>query len=380
MLDFVVCVSGIYVCFLTWSTLQERVTTSTYGADHQRFQFTIVLNLLQAAAASLVGFIYIRMVQRKPMLAMTKHRWRRFFQVAMLSSAASPFGYMSLRYINYPTMTLAKTCKMVPVMAMNKVLYGRHYATHKYAVVAMITMGVSAFMLCKSSAKGIDVVENSAYGLLLVLVNLAIDGAVNSTQDQVFAEDAEISGQHMMCLMNLCSCVLMSVWLLNPFNPELSNAFQFLRTHPRAMTDIGMFAVCGAMGQCFVFYTLANFGSLTLTTVTVTRKFLSILISVFYNGHSMNARQWLATAVVFAGISLDVYMKQAARRVIVHAVDDKRPVSAELRDEVDEAVAEDGPLEARDVPELVALRAGAAGSEEPAAAVRRRRVVDVAAS
>ncbi|KAJ2271139.1 UDP-galactose transporter, partial [Coemansia sp. RSA 451] len=114
MLDFVVCVGGIYVCFLTWSTLQERVTTSTYGADHQRFQFTIVLNLLQAAAASLVGFIYIRMVQRKPMLTMTKHRWRRFFQVAMLSSAASPFGYMSLRYINYPTMTLAKTCKMVP--------------------------------------------------------------------------------------------------------------------------------------------------------------------------------------------------------------------------------------------------------------------------
>ncbi|KAJ2189335.1 UDP-galactose transporter [Coemansia sp. RSA 532] len=235
-------------------------------------------------------------------------------------------------------------------------------------------------MLCKSSAKGIDVVENSAYGLLLVLVNLAIDGAVNSTQDQVFAEDPEISGQHMMCLMNLCSCVLMSLWLLNPLNPELSNAFQFLRTHPRAMTDIGMFAVCGAMGQCFVFYTLANFGSLTLTTVTVTRKFLSILISVFYNGHSMNTRQWLATSVVFAGISLDVYMKQAAKRVIVHAVDDKRPVSAELREEVDEAVAEDGPLEARDVPELVALRAGANGSEEPAAAVRRRRVVDVAAS
>ncbi|KAJ2136008.1 hypothetical protein IW136_004065 [Coemansia sp. RSA 678] len=120
--------------------------------------------------------------------------------------------------------------------------------------------------------------------------------------------------------------------------------------------------------------------SLTLTTVTVTCKFLSIPISVFYNGHLMNTHQWLATFVVLAGISLDVYMKQTAKRVVVHAVDDKRPVSAELCEEVDEAVAEDGPLEARDVPELVVLRAGANGSEEPAAAVRRRRVVDVAAS
>ncbi|KAJ2097278.1 UDP-galactose transporter, partial [Coemansia sp. RSA 922] len=310
MLDFAVCVGGIYVCFLTWSTMQERVTTATYGADHQQFKFTIVLNLIQAMMASLIGYVYIRGVQRKPMLEMNAHRWKRFFQVALLSSSASPFGYMALRYINYPTMTLAKTCKMVPVVFMNKLLYRRHYPTYKYAVVAMVTAGVSAFMLFKTSSKRggvstVEVVENSLYGLLLVLINLTIDGAVNSTQDQVFAEDPEITGQHMMCMMNLCSTVLMAAWLLNPFNPELVSALRFLHTHPRAMADIGMFAVCGSLGQCFVFYTLAKFGSLTLTTVTVTRKFLTILISVFYNGHPLNSRQWSATGVVFSGIALD---------------------------------------------------------------------------
>ncbi|KAJ2361867.1 UDP-galactose transporter [Coemansia sp. RSA 2611] len=384
MLDFVVCVGGIYVCFLTWSALQERVTTAAYGADHQRFRFTIVLNLLQAMAGSLVGFVYIRAIQRKPMLQMTKHRWKRFFQVALLNSTASPFGYMALRYINYPTMTLAKTCKMVPVMLMNKVLYRRHYPAYKYAVVAMITAGVSAFMLFKSNSKkgGIEAVENSLYGLFLVLINLAIDGAVNSTQDQVFAEDKEITGQHMMCLMNLCSSALMALWLLNPFNPELSSALTFLYSHPRALVDIGMFAVCGALGQCFVFYTLASFGSLTLTTVTVTRKFLTILISVFYNGHKLNPRQWSATGLVFSGISLDVYMKQMAKQAVVKAIDNEKPVSQELEDEVEEAIAEDGPLEAREIPELVALRTGAAigGDDAGIGEVRRRRLVDAAAT
>ncbi|KAJ1839023.1 UDP-galactose transporter, partial [Coemansia sp. RSA 486] len=308
----------------------ERVTSVTYGEDHQRFRFTIVLNLIQAMFASIIGYFYIRVIQRKPMLEMSGHRWKRFFQVAVLSSCASPFGYMALRYINYPTMTLAKTCKMVPVLLMNKILYRRHYPTYKYAVVAMITAGVSAFMLFKTSSKPasgsgtLAVVENSLYGLFLVFINLALDGAVNSTQDQVFVEDREITGQHMMCMMNLCSTVLMVLWLLNPFNPELASATKFLYTHPRALIDIGVFALCGSLGQCFVFYTLANFGSLTLTTVTVTRKFLTILISVFYNGHRLNEKQWMATGMVFAGIILDIYKKQIAKGQALAAAKDSK--------------------------------------------------------
>ncbi|KAJ1731682.1 UDP-galactose transporter [Coemansia biformis] len=390
MLDFLVCVGGIYACFLSWSTLQERVTTATYGEDHQRFRFMIVLNALQAVAAALVGYLYIRVVQRKPMPEMTTRRWTRFFQVAFLNSIASPFGYMALRYINYPTMTLAKTCKMVPVLLMNKVLYRRHYPGHKYLVVAMVTAGVSAFMLFNSSSGSsgggkIKAVENSLLGLLLVLVNLTIDGAVNSTQDQVFAEDKEISGQHMMCIMNLCSTILMGAWLLNPYNPELASAVRFLRTHPRAMVDIGLFAMCGALGQCFVFYTLATFGSLTLTTVTVTRKFLTILVSVFLNGHRLNAHQWSATGFVFAGISLDVYKKQAAKRTAAVAAVAATPAEAATEKPALKDAADDGndsdALAAHAVPELVALHGRVTGKSARGAApgaARRRRLVEVA--
>ncbi|KAJ2770479.1 UDP-galactose transporter [Coemansia nantahalensis] len=378
MLDFVVCVGGIYACFLTWSMLQERVLTATYGEDRQRFRFTIVLNALQAVAAAAVGYVYIRVVQRRAMPAMTKRRWARFFQVALLGSLSSPFGYMALRYINYPTMTLAKTCKMVPVLLMNKVLYRRHYPGHKYLVVAMVTAGVSAFMLFNGSGKA-AAAESSLYGLLLVLVNLMFDGAVNSTQDQVFAEDKEISGQHMMCLVNVCSSLLMAAWLLNPLNPELPGAVRFLRTHPRAMVDIGLFAMCGALGQCFIFYTLATFGSLTLTTVTVTRKFLTILVSVLINGHQLDARQWAATGLVFAGISFDVYKKQAAKPAAAPMPEKPLPqdtAAASSDDDSDELVA-------RTESELVALQARISGQDARKAAlrtVRQRRLVDVAAS
>ncbi|KAJ2859400.1 UDP-galactose transporter [Coemansia asiatica] len=396
MLDFVVCVGGIYVCFLTWSTMQERVTSVTYGEDHQRFRFTIVLNLIQALFASIIGYVYIRVIQRKPMLEMSSHRWKRFFQVAVFSSCASPFGYMALRYINYPTMTLAKTCKMVPVLLMNKILYRRHYPAYKYAVVAMITAGVSAFMLFKTSsskpANGgstLAVVENSLYGLFLVFINLALDGAVNSTQDQVFVEDREITGQHMMCMMNLCSTVLMALWLINPFNPELVSAARFLYTHPRAFIDISVFALCGSLGQCFVFYTLANFGSLTLTTVTVTRKFLTILISVFYNGHRLNEKQWMAAGLVFAGIILDVYKKQMAKRQALATLA-KDPSKLDAKSDSGKEESVNGRSGKRAVSSLSKERAAATRAALERVAkkndvivskdLRRRRMVDVAAS
>ncbi|KAJ2501796.1 UDP-galactose transporter, partial [Coemansia sp. RSA 2052] len=395
MLDFFVCVGGIYVCFLTWSAMQERVTTAKYGEDHQQFNFTIVLNFVQAVMASLIGYVYIRGVQRKPMLEMNSHRWKRFFQVALLSSSASPFGYMALRYINYPTMTLAKTCKLVPVVLMNKLLYGRRYPRYTYAVVALVTAGVSAFMLFKTSSKrggisAVEAVENSLLGLLLVLINLAIDGAVNSTQDQMHAEDPEIKGQHMMCMMNLCSTVLMAAWLLNPLNPELASALKFLHTHPRCMVDIGMFAVCGSLGQCFIFYALANFGSLTLTTVTVTRKFLTILISVFYNGHTLNSRQWSAAGVVFLGVALDAYMKQASKKtkatVTGGMASDALKLDAAQKVDALASLAKIDVVADSDIPELakeLQSSLGQRADKKPATRRelrRRQQLVEVAAS
>ena len=41
------------------------------------------------------------------------------------------------------------------------------------------------------------------------------------------------------------------------------------------------FSLCSAMGQCFIYYTIAEFSPLLLATVTTTRKIFSTLVSVF---------------------------------------------------------------------------------------------------
>ncbi|KAG0030136.1 UDP-galactose transporter [Podila clonocystis] len=315
MLRLAACVAGIYSCFLTWGYYQEKVSTTPYGQDALKFKFFIFLNLAQALTASLIAFLYLK-VQGKSIERPSKPLIGKYMQVAFLSVIASPFSYAALKHIDYPTMILTKSCKLIPVMFMNILLYRRKFPTYKYVCVALVTLGVSGFMLLApmdehKSKKG--VVNSSLYGLFLVIINLTLDGVTNSTQDQIF-HAFRVSGQQMMCFMNLFMSGYMTLWLLfNPVNTELASAIAFCQTHPAIIKDIAMFSICGALGQCFIFYTLEQYGSLSLVTVTVTRKLFTILLSVVAYGHHLNVNQWLMVGVVFSGIGLEAYVKRSEK-------------------------------------------------------------------
>jgi UDP-galactose transporter B1 len=180
-------------------------------------------------------------------------------------------------------MVLGKSCKLVPVMLMNVILYRRKFAPHKYLVVAMVTLGITVFMGFGAESKkrkgGSD--ELSPYanviGITYLLINLALDGATNSTQDEIFSVH-KVTGQQMMFWINLfCTALSLTLSILPlPYIPvihpsggsnELMAALAFVRGHKGVAREIGMFALTGALGQLFIFETLQHFGSLTLVYV-----------------------------------------------------------------------------------------------------------------
>lgn len=57
-------------------------------------------------------------------------------------------------------------------------------------------------------------------------------------------------------------------------------------------------------------YTLSRFGSLTLVTVTVTRKMVSMILSVFAFGHSLSPMQWAGVGLVFGGVGAEAEMNR----------------------------------------------------------------------
>lgn len=321
-LHLIFCSAGIYGFFLTWGILQERITTMEYVSDgvKSRFKYFQVLNMIQAAFAALLAFFQI-LVQRLPICGTRENPHRptsillfSFFKIAVCSSVASSLGYRSLRHLNYPTMILGKSCKLVPVMLMNFLIYRKKFEAYKYATVALITIGVSGFMLFESKSGGgkSAAAGNSLWGLGLLLSNLLMDGATNSWQDQLFIK-YRLKSQQLMMFMNLFSGLLLAASLifytvLNPQKSQLMDAIQFFKQFPSALPDVFAFSLCGALGQLFIFHTLEHFGSLSLVTITVTRKLFTILLSLFWFNHKVNSKQWICVSLVFLALILESFI------------------------------------------------------------------------
>jgi len=209
-------------------------------------------------------------------------------------------------------------------MLMNFLIYRKRFEMYKYATVALITIGVSGFMLFegKSGGKSGATSGNSLWGLALLLSNLLMDGATNSWQDQLFLK-YRLKSQQLMMFMNLFSGLILATSLVfyalwQPLTSQLLDVIKFFREFPSALPDVFAFSLCGALGQLFIFHTLEHFGSLSLVTITVTRKLFTILLSLFWFNHKVNSKQWSCVSLVFLALILESFVGKFLKK--------KRPV------------------------------------------------------
>lgn len=307
-----------------------------------------MLNTIQSSFAAIIGFTYLFFStpkgQNVPSIFPTRRILFPLLLVSISSSLASPFGYASLAHIDYLTFILAKSCKLLPVMLLHLTIFRKKYPLYKYGVVLLVTLGVATFTLhhpgtskkvAASAAKQQS--GSSLWGIFLLSVNLLLDGLTNTTQDHIFTSPkiyTRFTGPQMMVAQNVLSTVLTAAYLLVmphisqtgilhdllpiPIPPstetELYSAISFLTRHPEALKHVLGFATCGAVGQLFIFYTLSRFSSLLLVTVTVTRKMLTMLLSVFWFGHSLSAGQWLGIGLVFGGIGAEAVVQRQEKK------------------------------------------------------------------
>ena len=301
---------------------------STATEVKSRFKYFQVLNMIQAGLAAVLAFFHI-VVQRLPLCGTKENPHKptplllfSFFKIAVFSSVGSSLGYRSLRHLNYPTMILGKSCKLVPVMLMNFLIYRKRFEMYKYVTVALITIGVSGFMLFEdgSNKSSSSSAGNSLWGLGLLLTNLLIDGATNSWQDQLFLK-YRLKSQQLMMFMNLFSGLILALSLtfyafLQPSTSQLLAAFEFFKEFPSALPDVFAFSLCGALGQLFIFHTLEHFGSLSLVTITVTRKLFTILLSLFWFNHKVNSKQWTCVSLVFLALVMESFIGKLMKKKV----------------------------------------------------------------
>lgn len=238
--------------------------------------------------------------------------------------------------MDYLTYVLAKSCKLVPVMLLHVTLFGRRYTVMKYMVVFAITAGVVVFTLSQSSkksssAKQVLDMRSKIVGLSLLAVNLLFDGLTNTVQDHIFAAKhyyGDMNGAKMMVASNIMATALTASYLfVTPLIPkafipafipidntnELASASRFLTAHPSVLQDVLGFAACGAIGQLFIYATLERFDSIVLVTVTLTRKMLTMLLSLAWFGKKLNMGQWGGVSLVVGGLATEAWISRQGK-------------------------------------------------------------------
>ena len=91
-------------------------------------------------------------------------------------------------------------------------------------------------------------------------------------------------------------------------------ALTFVANNPAVLSKILQFGLMSATGQFFIFFLVRSFSALTLVTVTTTRKFFTVLASVFWFKHSLTLGQWLSVAFVFSGLAWEETSKYIAKQ------------------------------------------------------------------
>lgn len=237
--------------------------------------------------------------------------------------AKASFSLALANGLAFSVATLAKSAKMVPVMAGNIILGGKVYKLMQYLSVAAVIAGTVIVTLDgDKKKKGTE--ESSMWGIAFICMSLTFDGIVGGMQGKLKKATKDKLGEEikpydMMFWTNLVMAITALCISLSPFRDtsftfmsttEFQEATVYLTNNPDLLEKIGYFAMCSAAGQSFIFYTISNFDSLTCTTVTTTRKVMSVLIAIFTDPkQSLSEIGWGGLGLATVGISMEIVEK-----------------------------------------------------------------------
>jgi len=311
------CIGGIYFCYIYFGILQEKITKETYSGE--KFPSVLFLVLAQCglaaavAAASLASGIWFSHThQHKSEAAAAKQSPASMYSFASL--AVSYLGAMmmssySLRFVDYSTSVLAKSIKPIPVMLMGVLVNKHRYTFGEYLRILVMTSGVALFMYHPGEARSEQAVH--LIGYVLLGFSLLMDGVTGPYQENILRSTSSSALEVMMYTNLFASAYLIvALFLLG----EVGEILSFCQRHPQVFTDVLKMGAFSAVGQMIIYYTLANWSSLICSIVTTTRKFLTIVANVVYFGHVLNLRQWSGMMLVFGALFVEFYSKYLPRR------------------------------------------------------------------
>eukprot|EP00999_Lentomonas_sp_LEN2_P002689 NODE_563_length_1362_cov_121.179757_g488_i1.p1 GENE.NODE_563_length_1362_cov_121.179757_g488_i1~~NODE_563_length_1362_cov_121.179757_g488_i1.p1 ORF type:complete len:384 (+),score=85.89 NODE_563_length_1362_cov_121.179757_g488_i1:91-1242(+) len=302
------CTAGIMGFFIIYGYLQEKLMTRPYGENGETFTDTAFLVLCNRLVAMFVAAV---MIKKNGEAVGNVAPLSRYFLISISNFTATFCQYEALKYVTFPTQTLGKCGKMIPVLVLGSLFYGKQYTWKDYVIALCVMMGCTVFLLTGEISSKHGAESDSPFGLILMGGYLFADGFTSTFQEKLF-KGYTMSTYNQMLYVNFSSACL-SVLALLP-NSRLFGSIAFATEFPEMLRDAVLLSFCATLGQIAIYYTIKHFGALTYSTIMTTRQFVSILLSCIIFLHPLTPGQWLGAVVVFAALYYKGFMKKDKKK------------------------------------------------------------------
>eukprot|EP00929_Paragymnodinium_shiwhaense_P036801 TRINITY_DN19690_c0_g1_i1.p1 TRINITY_DN19690_c0_g1~~TRINITY_DN19690_c0_g1_i1.p1 ORF type:complete len:354 (-),score=78.05 TRINITY_DN19690_c0_g1_i1:89-1150(-) len=285
---------GIIGSLVLYGLLQERIMTTPY--DGELFRTSVFLVLCNRIVAVL--FSCIMVLYQGESFGNKAPLWK-YMAISLSSVYASACQYEALKYVSFPVQMLGKSFKMMPVMVWGMIVSSKVYKTQDWAIAGVVTAGVTGFLMSGPISDDADTTGSSSYGLMILVVFLALDGFTSTFQEMLFKQH-QTSKYNQMLFVNVGSSFISIVTLL--LSGSLLPALTFAGAHPAFVTDAGMLSASAVCGQWFIYSQVKEFGALVFAATMNVRQVVSILVSYSAYGHTITLTQAFGLALVFAAL------------------------------------------------------------------------------
>ena len=309
--------AGIYAAYLYHGSLEEdlfryRTADADVDADDgvsvSGFDYVWYLQVLESAACivmGVVGRLVCGSTQTVSFGTITP-----FLTPGASQVFSKAFTNLALAAgLSFPIVILAKSAKIVPVMLGQLLLGDSTYGWRDYLFASLIVGGTA--LLSSGGEKTAGGRSNTLTGFILIVISLFMDGITAGLQKRLKVKSVANppSAFDFLLFTNLSMigiAVAISVAL-----GEFKEGHKFLINNPEAATLVLQCCLCSAVGQSFIFYIIAQFDPLTCSTITTTRKLLSVLLSISFKGHPLNGRGMAGLGLAVAGLAVEIHNKVA---------------------------------------------------------------------
>jgi len=268
-----------------------------------------LVTLLQFLFISSIGFIFTaKLGSKKPDVPVLE-----YMKIVLLFFGSSLSANAALAYnISMPLQMIFKSGSLLANMILSVLVLKRSYTWQKYLSVGMISVGITICTLMSARPSNSAQVEFTyeeymkwLWGIFLLVAGLLMAARLGIYQEQL----ASKYGKHPQEMLFYSHALSLPGFLLLSRGIQeqvtILNQTELLDIFGLSVPTVWWLMLLNVLTQYIcarsVYLLVTEMSSLSVTVVLTLRKFVSLLISIFYFKNPFTMYHWIGAVLVFGG-------------------------------------------------------------------------------